>query len=130
LRTPRTWTTPDTLHEVLVALKSFSKDKIPGLDGWTIEFYLHLFDLVGTKLLELVEDSKIHGKVSGELNSTFLNLIQKLNLLINFGDYRPIALCNLCYNLISKIITNIIKPILSRSLVRRIVRFFKGPKNP
>jgi hypothetical protein len=38
---------PCTLQEVSDALKSFSKDKSPGPDGWTVEFYLHFFDLVG-----------------------------------------------------------------------------------
>jgi hypothetical protein len=91
---------PCTLQEVLASLKSFSKDKSPGLDVWIIEFYLHFFDLVGTELLELVEDSRLHGKVAGALNSTFLTLIPKENLSITFGDYIPISLCNLCYKLI------------------------------
>jgi hypothetical protein len=117
---------PCTLQEVLAALKSFSKDKSPGPDGWTVEFYLHFFDLVGTELLELVEDSRLHGKVSGALNSTFLTLIPKENHPITFDDYRPIALCNLCYKLISKIITNRIKPILSRSLSGEQLGFLKG----
>jgi hypothetical protein len=50
---------PCTLQELQIALKSFSLDKSPGPDGWTVEFYLHFFDLVGTELLELVEDSRI-----------------------------------------------------------------------
>jgi hypothetical protein len=62
---------PCTLLEILVALKSFSKDKSPGPDDWTVEFYLHFFDLVGPDLLELVEDTRLSGKVVGALNSTF-----------------------------------------------------------
>jgi hypothetical protein len=80
---------------------------------------------VGPELLELVEDSRLHGKISGALNSTFLTLIPKANHP-TFGDYRPIALCNLCYKLISKIIANRIKPILSRFLSREQLGFLKG----
>jgi hypothetical protein len=119
---------PCTLQEVLDALKSFTKDKIPGPDGWTVEFYLHFFDLVGVDLLELVEDSRLRGKVTGALNSTFLTLIPKENNPISFGDYRPITLCNLCYKLISKIIANRIKPILSRTLSGEQLGFLKGRK--
>jgi hypothetical protein len=36
-----------TLQEVIDALKSFSTDKSLGPDGWTVEFYIHFFDLVG-----------------------------------------------------------------------------------
>jgi hypothetical protein len=35
---------PSTLQEIQAALKSFSKDKSPGPDGWTVEFYLHFFE--------------------------------------------------------------------------------------
>jgi hypothetical protein len=99
-----------------VALLSFNKDRSPGPDGWTVEFFLQFFDLVGSDLLELVEDSRLRGKITGALNSTFLTLIPKANNPSTFGDYRPIALCNLCYKLITKIIANQIKPILSRAL--------------
>jgi len=105
---------PCSLSEILVALNYFSKDKIPGPDGWTVEFYLHFFDLVGLDILELVEDSRLKGKVVGALNSTFLTLIPKDSNPNIFYDYRPIALCNLCYKLISKIIASRIKPFLSR----------------
>lgn len=42
---------PCSIPEILVALKSFAKDKSPSPDGWTVEFYLHFFDLVGPDLL-------------------------------------------------------------------------------
>jgi hypothetical protein len=117
---------PCTLQEILVALKSFSKDKIPGPDGWTVEFYLHFFDLVGPDLLELVEDTRLSGKVAGALNSNFLTLIPKEANPTTFGDYRPIALCNMCYKLISKIIATKINPILSQTLSREQLGFLKG----
>jgi hypothetical protein len=103
---------PCMLHEILVALKSFSKDKIPGPDDWTVEFYLHFFDLVGPNLLEIVENTRLSGKVVGAMNLTFLTLIPKASSTTTFGDYRPISLCNLCYKLISKMIATRIKPIL------------------
>jgi len=103
---------PCTLHEILVALKSFSKDKIPGPDSWTVEFYLHFFDLVGPDLLELVENTRLSGKVAGAMTLTLFTLIPKASSTTTFGDYRPISLCNLCYKIISKMIATRIKPIL------------------
>jgi predicted trehalose synthase len=38
---------PCSLQEVHVALASFNKDRSPGPDGWTVEFFIHFFDLVG-----------------------------------------------------------------------------------
>jgi hypothetical protein len=108
------------------ALNSFNKDRSPGPDGWTVEFFLHFFDLVGTDLLDLVEESRLRGRIIGTLNSTFLTLIPKENNPSTFGDYRTIALCNLCYKLITKIIANRIKPILSRTLSGEQLGFLKG----
>jgi hypothetical protein len=56
---------PYTKKEIWEVLKSFAKDKIPGPDGWIVEFFLHFFDLVGVELLEMVEDTRTSGKVIG-----------------------------------------------------------------
>lgn len=45
---------------------------------------------------------------------------------MTFGDYRPIALCNLCYKLIVKVIANRLKPILLKSLSSEQLGFLKG----
>jgi len=73
-----------------------------------------------------VEDSRIRGKVQSSLKYTFLVLIPKENNPSNFGDYRPIVLCNLCYKLIVKVIENKLNPILSRSLSSDKLGFLKG----
>jgi hypothetical protein len=113
-------------EEVWEVLKSFAKDKSPGPDGLMVEFLIHHFDLLGVDLLELVEDSRIRGCVNKSLNETFLTLIPKVNNPSTFGDYRPIALCNICYKMISKVIVNRLKPVLSRSLSEEQLGFLKG----
>jgi hypothetical protein len=100
--------------------------KAQDLDGWTVEFFLHYFELVGEDLLGMVEESRRRGEVIKALNSTFLVLIPKVNKPLNFGDFRPISLCNLCYKVIAKILANRIKPILSRSLSGEQLGFLQG----
>jgi hypothetical protein len=117
---------PVTLEELKVVLSLFKKDKSPGPDGWTVEFFTHFFYLVGEDLLEMVEESRLRGFIVGSLNSTFLTLIPKANKPVTFEYFWPISLCNLCYKLISKIIANRIKPILSRSLSAEQLGFLKG----
>ena len=46
-------------------LKDFPKDKSLRPNEWTVEFYLDFFDLIGPKILEVVEDSRLKGRVSG-----------------------------------------------------------------
>ena len=46
---------PISLKETHTTLKGFELSKIPGRDGWMVEFFLHFFDLMGPKLHALVE---------------------------------------------------------------------------
>ena len=39
-----------TISECFTALKTFQKNKTPGNDGLTVEFYLALWPLVGKKI--------------------------------------------------------------------------------
>jgi hypothetical protein len=117
---------PVTLPELKEILIHFKKERSPGPDGWTAEFFTFFFDLVGSDLLQMVEDSRIKGKISRSLNSTFLVLIPKENNSVSFNDYRPISLCNLIYKVISKVISNRIKPFLERSLSAEQLGFLKG----
>ena len=50
-----------TEKEVFDTLKSFSKNKSPGLDGITAEFYLQFWDYIKIKLLKVHADSFVLG---------------------------------------------------------------------
>ena len=76
--------------------------------------------------MAVVEESRQRGEVIRSLNSTFLALFWKVNKPTSFGDFKPIALCNLCYKIIAKLIANRIRPILSRSLSGEQLGFLKG----
>jgi hypothetical protein len=60
----------------------------------------------------MVEESHISEKFLRELNSTFLTLIPKEERVTNLRNFRPIALCNVIYKIISKVIILRLKPIL------------------
>lgn len=76
-----------TLEEIEVALKWFKKDKILGLDGWPIKFYLTFFYHVGVDLLIEIEECKLSRKMHEGLNSTFIALIPKVDNPQTFDDY-------------------------------------------
>jgi hypothetical protein len=74
----------------------------------------------------MVEESRKKGRVIGALNATFLSLIPKSENPGNFGDYRPIALCNPLYKIITKIISNTIKSLLSFGISKEQFGFLEG----
>lgn len=107
---------PVVTGELEGTLKWFKKDKSLGSDGWTIEFYLAFYDLLGQDFLKVVEECSLSGSLYNAINSTFIALIPKSDTPSSFNDYRPISLCNFLYKIISKIIANCLCPILSRHI--------------
>ena len=94
-------------EKVKATLLSFQKGKSPGPDGWTIEFFLAVYDSIGLDLLQLVEETRRNGVLHLPLNSTFLTLIPKKDNLGSLEDYRPISMCNITYKVVTKIIAQI-----------------------
>jgi len=119
-------TAPVTMGELESTLKWFKKDKSPGSDGWTIEFYLAFYDILGQDLLRVVEESKTSGCLYHAINSTFIPLIPKTDSPSSFDDYHPISLCNCLYKIISKIIANWLRPILSKHIAPQKFAFLEN----
>ena len=53
------------------------------------------------------------GSIPPSINQTFITLIPKVKSLVRVSEYRLIALCNILYKLISKILANRLEKILS-----------------
>jgi len=83
-----------------------------------MEFYLSLFDILGTKLLRVVEDSHLSGQILPYFISTFISLIPKSDYPISFNDFIPISLCNFIYKIIAKMIGNRLKLIVSNNILK------------
>eukprot|EP00253_Pinus_taeda_P008568 PITA_08568 len=101
-----------TMEEVEEAVRSMPNDKAPGLDGFTINFYKVCWEIVKNDIWEVVEDSRRSKTILKSLNSTFITLIPKEEEANTPEKFRPIALCNVIYKIISKVIANRLKIIL------------------
>lgn len=115
-------------EELKEVLQSFQKDKSPRPDGWTIELFLDLFDLLGEDLLEVVEDTRESGRIQASFNSTFIALIPKFDNPSSLNYFRPISLCNCIYKVVSKVIARRPKSILSANISGEQFGFLEGRK--
>jgi len=115
-----------TLEEVEEIVKSMSKNKALGPDGYTVEFYQVGWHFIGKEILEAVEESCMKQKVWPGLNSTFLTLIPKNANLENTQGFRTIALCNVIYKIIATLIAKRLKPILSSIISPEKIGFVEG----
>ncbi|XP_048630058.1 uncharacterized protein LOC106373575 [Brassica napus] len=63
-------------------------------------------------VIKEVQEFFITGVMQRTSNETHLRLIPKVTSPKSVADYRPIALCNVCYKVISKILTKRLQPLL------------------
>jgi hypothetical protein len=60
--------------ELKEVLHSFQKDKSAGPDGWSMDFYVGLFDLFSLDLLKVIEESRINSFIHPSFNAHFYSL--------------------------------------------------------
>jgi hypothetical protein len=113
-------------QELKETLHSFQKDKSPGLDGWSIEFYIGFYELPGADLLHIVEETKWNGMMHAPFNTSFLSLIPKKDEPLSFDEFRLISLCNNIYKIVPKLISMHLKPILSEAISKENFGFLNG----
>jgi len=103
---------PVTEEEVNEVLKDMQNGKAPGPDGFNVDFFKACWNIVKQDILNIVEDSRGSKTILKALNTSFISLIPKQDLAHTVDKYRPIALCNVVYKIISKVVANRLKPLL------------------
>ena len=103
-----------TINEVRLAIKQMKRNKSPGLDGPTVEFYIMFM----TKLENMLLNAFNAGFESRHLHDSALrgviSLIPKKQKDTRFvKNLRPIALLNIDYKILEKCLANRIKPALN-----------------
>ena len=73
-----------------------------------------------------MEDSRRSGTILISLNSTLLTVIPKESRTEDPSKLRPIALCNVIYKIISKVISNHLKPLLPLIISLEQAGFVEG----
>jgi len=101
-----------SMQEVEVPMAQLKDGKAPSPNGFTANLFHEFWELIKTEVWELVEESRSMHWILPSLNSTFLALVPKGDESNTPDKYMPIALCNVIYKLISKVLANRLKPLL------------------
>ncbi len=103
---------PFDKEEVIQVWKDLEGDKAPGLDGFTMAFFHHCWQVIQDDVMGFFKEVFEHGQFESSLNATFLALIPKKNDAMNIKDFRPISLIGNAYKLLSKVLANRLKEVL------------------
>ena len=115
-----------SLEEYESALKRMPKNKSPGSDGFSVEFFQHFWNDLKIFFVQMVNESIEAGTLPMTLREGILTLLPKPNRpRSEIKSYRPITLLNVSYKIIASAIANRIKQVLPTVIDRDQTGFMK-----
>ncbi|RVW31876.1 Transposon TX1 uncharacterized 149 kDa protein [Vitis vinifera] len=93
----------------ITKVQQMHPDKSPGPDGFNPAFFQHFWPLIGNDIFHACSSWLNNNEFPASLNETIIVLIPKNDNLVSMRDLRPIALCNVLYKIIAKVLANRLK---------------------
>lgn len=117
---------PVSIDEVRSALFSMGNYKSPGPDGFHPLFFKSQWDVLGTSIFQFVQRVFQNPLLIREVNQTLISLIPKQEDISKASQFRPIALYNVIYKVVTKVVANRIRPILPYMISQHQSSFIPG----
>ena len=115
-----------TKKEVTQALKQMYPTKAPGPDGMSAIFYQTYWEVVGSEVTQEILSILHSGFLLHKINYTYITLVPKIKNPEKMSDFRTISLCNVIYKIVSKILSNRLKKVLSHVISESQSAFVPG----
>jgi hypothetical protein len=105
-------------EEISDALFQIGPIKAPGPDGFHARFYQQNWGLLRTEVIKAVKRFFETGVMPECVNDTSIVLIPKVEYPVELKEFRPIRLCNVLYQVVSKCLVNRLHPILGDLILK------------
>lgn len=115
-----------TMKEVKEAVFQLGAMKAPGPDGMNGQFYQHHWEDLQQDVFNMERNFFETSILDPTLNKTHISLIPKVRNPERLDQFRPISLCNFVYKMISKVMTNRLKPSLPELIAIEQSDFVSG----
>ncbi|XP_062005969.1 uncharacterized protein LOC133723163 [Rosa rugosa] len=113
----------DEIHMTVNSMDDYSA---PGPDGNSGCFFKQCWSVVGSEVVQAVQHFFISGTIIPHFNSIVVILIPKKQEADRIADFRPIALANFVFKIITKIIATRLSPIVARIVSPNQSAFITG----
>jgi hypothetical protein len=115
-------------REVLEMVKSMSRDKALGPDGFSLAFFQDCWDAIKTDIMGVFQDFHTYSKFVKSLNATFIALILKKSRALDLKDFFfwPISLVSGVYKIIAKVLVNRLRRVVKKVISKPQNAFVKG----
>jgi len=107
---------PITIEELSSALRSGAKHKTPGIDGFSLEFYIANWDTIKQDILELMNQIFLHKKITPQQKHGIIVCLPKSNGDRTPNGYRPISLLTIEYKFLARIMARRLRHVLKDHL--------------
>lgn len=101
-------------------------DKIPGNDGYTLDFFKNNCGLVKDEVMRFIGDFHEKSTLIKALTSLFITLIPKVHNPQELTDFRPICLVGCLHKILSKLMASRIKRVIGKRISIKQSTFIKG----
>ncbi|WOL07024.1 hypothetical protein Cni_G15759 [Canna indica] len=102
------------------------RGKAPGLDGYNPEFYINYWSTISGSFMAAMNDFYQNCIIPKSWGKTRLISIPKTKDAKKILDYRPIALCNVAYKILAKVLVNICKNFIGQIVSKVQMASVKG----
>ncbi|KAG7552757.1 Reverse transcriptase domain [Arabidopsis thaliana x Arabidopsis arenosa] len=115
-----------TDEEIKSEFFNMPRNKSPGPDGYSPEFFTYTWSVIGEDVLKAVKEFFLSGQLLKQWNNTAITLIPKKPNADKITDFRPISCCNVLYKVISKILARRLEHLLTLWISPSQSAFVKG----
>lgn len=112
--------------EIKNAVFSLNRDSSPGLDGFGAYFFQFYWDIVKKDMIQAVQEFFLTGRFQNNYNLKTIVLIPKTNNADTVEQFRPIALANFKFKVISKVLADRLAVLMPHIISKEQRGFIKG----
>ena len=111
-----TYASPITPEEVHQAITTGGKNRAPGRDGLSIEFYKSAWSFIGDDLCSIINSMFFERATTTQQKLGTIVCLPKSGPMVTPADRRPITLLNTDYKILARVIARRLRPLLALHL--------------